>query len=156
LVLLGGNEKFNPGNGAGGETVGAFKSCVGKDGGRRSVGDETAGGQEEHPVGKPESEVDVVGRHQDEDALLPLKTEEDVHDLGVAARIEMGGGFIQQEGLGALDEGSRQEHPAALAAGEPGEGLASKFDEVEYTKGPREALLGIPGKAPAPGFGSGE
>lgn len=98
--------------------------------GRPVVGDAPARGQDQQPVADVEAE-DAVGDHDDGAAVVG-EASQHVHHRAVHARVEAGGGLVQEEQGGFGEELQGDGHPFALAAGEAVDGLGGALVEAEF------------------------
>jgi hypothetical protein len=69
----------------------------------------------EHLVDRPVEKSDVVGDEQNGSAE-PLQL---VHQPALGRPVEVVGGFVEDHGVGRLEQDPHEVHPAALTSGQP-------------------------------------
>jgi hypothetical protein len=94
---------------------------------RRPFGDQLAAGDDSHPVGELVGLLEVLRRQEDGGALL-VEALDLLPDRLAADRVEAGGGLVEKEDAGGVDESRGQvetpAHPARVGADAPVGGLA--------------------------------
>ena len=97
-------------------------------------GDDLAVGEQVDGVAEQGGQVEVVQGGEDRD----VKPGHEFEDLDLIADIEMVGGFVENEVVGALGEGAGDEHPLLLA---PGEGIEAAGGKM-FAADPFDGLAG--------------
>ena len=82
---------------------------------RRALGDDAASVHDHQPVAELLRLVHVVGG-EDEGHTLPLERVEAIPQQVASLRVEAGGGLVEQQQLGLVDEGARHDEPPLHAA----------------------------------------
>ena len=100
---------------------------------RAALGDDQALVHDDQPVAELLGLVHVVGGDHQRDAGL-LEPEQLVPQHVAGLRVEAGGGLVEQQQVGAVDQAAGDREPALHAAGEvldPGLRLVGERDELE-------------------------
>ena len=84
---------------------------------RRADGDDAAFVDDGHAVAELLGLFDVVGGEQD-GALLAAQVQHELVDFEARLRVEPGGGLVEEEHLGIVEQGQRQGEALFLSAGE--------------------------------------
>src|SRR5690606_36891854 len=86
--------------------------------GGRALGVDGAAADGNEVVGVAGGELEVVEHDRDGGAAAAIQLSHHVEDLELVGDVEIGGGLVQQQHLGALGEGHRDPYALALPAGE--------------------------------------
>ena len=78
----------------------------------------TAGVHHQNLVANTGHHAQIVGNHDDGGAEIAFQLVEQRHDLRLYGYIERGGRFVGNQKFGAAQQGHRNHHPLAHAAGE--------------------------------------
>ena len=101
----------------------------------RALGDQAASVDDPDPVGQGVGLVEVLGREEDGHPQLGVEPADLGPDAGPAQRVETGRRLVEEQHLGAVDEGRREVepalHPARVGADPPIDRIAD-VDQVEH------------------------
>ena len=94
-------------------------------------------------MGQPLGLEDVVRDQDDGHAVVAVEARYDLFDQPHVVGVKVGGGFIQQQGIGQQDHGARQGHALRLAAGEGARGLLGDPGQPHFGQRGLHTLLNL-------------
>src|SRR5262249_52444766 len=106
----------------------------GENGGRWALGDD-AGVDADDPGEVGGDGVELVGGHDDGDAVVLVEMGEEVEDVVAGFDVDAGGRFVEEEELGTTDQGAGQEGALLLTAGEVADVAVAELADAEALEG---------------------